>query len=318
MNNYEKSQRNMFVARNLDRAHNLRKNDGWIAERLKDPGSRFVPVSNSRVFVGNAELPRPVLLAPSQVEELLAGGREPLLLGVEGGRAYFALEVDNVQGPGIPGRFVDLRGVAPLLSVTDGALLAYAKTLAHWHGRNRYCGACGSRSKVEEGGFARRCTNPGCGLLDFPRTDPAVIVLIRSGEKCLLGRQASWIDRMYSVIAGFVGPGECVETAVEREALEETGVRVKNICYQSSQPWPFPCSLMLGFTADAENEDIRLGDKELEEARWVSRRDLSEGVGKGTMRLPSPASISYHLIEDWFDAEPSFRLSELAQKRRVA
>ncbi|MCE5335466.1 MAG: NAD(+) diphosphatase, partial [Desulfobacteraceae bacterium] len=298
-----------------------RKSEEWIAGRLNDPGSRFVPIWNAKVLVDGSAAPRPIFLTRSQVEPMISEGREPLFLGEEGGQGYFALELDGAEPdavPGASGRFQDLRAVAPVLAREDGALLAYAKTLVYWHGRNRYCGSCGSLTRIHEGGDARKCTSSACGLLDFPRTDPAVIVLIRSGQRCLLGRQASWIDRMYSVIAGFVGPGECAEAAVVREVFEETGVRVKNIRYQSSQPWPFPCSLMLGFSADAENEDICLGDKELEDARWVSRRELADAVGAGTMRLPSKVSIAYHLIEDWFEAEPPFRLSDLARKVRVA
>lgn len=151
----------------------------------------------------------------------------------------------------------------------------------------------------------------------FPRTDPAIIVLIWSGEKCLLGRQPSWPKLMHSVIAGFVEPGESAEWAVVREAYEEVGVRVKNIFYHSSQPWPFPCSLMLGFTAEAEGEAVRLGDKELEDARWFSRGEVQRAVEGGTLRLPSTVSIAYHLIEDWFDSAGGTRMRDLATGSRV-
>ncbi|MGA2228712.1 MAG: NAD(+) diphosphatase, partial [Syntrophobacteraceae bacterium] len=158
----------------------------------------------------------------------------------------------------------------------------------------------------------RTCVNPQCGVVHFPRTDPAMIAIIRFGEKCLLGRQSIWPEHMYSALAGFVEPGESAEGAVAREVFEEVGLRVKDIRYHSSQPWPFPCSLMLGFTAEAVDERITLDDKELEEARWFGRGELQEAVENGTVKLPPPVSIAYRLIEDWFDAETPYRLRDFA------
>ncbi|MHC1729866.1 MAG: NAD(+) diphosphatase [Syntrophobacteraceae bacterium] len=310
MDNFSRSSNNMFVAQVLNRAHNRRKNEKWVDGRLHDPESLFLPVWQSKLLVTDGETPLPVALGWSEVQSF-ANGSEALFLGEKNGRCYFAVEIAATEDVTSLGRFRDLRALGPLLSKEDGALLAYAKTLTYWHGRNRFCSACGSRSRIAEGGQIRICTNPDCGILHFPRTDPAIIVLIRSGEKCLLGRQAVWPGRMYSVIAGFVAPGESAEAAVLREALEETGLKLRNVNYHSSQPWPFPCSLMLGFTADADGEEICLGDKELEDARWLTRKDLQENVESGAMRLPSAISIAYHLIEDWFDSESRVRMRDL-------
>lgn len=316
MDNFTRSSHNMFVAQGLNRAHNRRRNEEWIFDRLYGLESYFLPVWQSKLLVTSEDVPRPVLLSRDQVGPLMRG-EEAFFLGEAEGSCYFAFEINSNEatGPGEFagfGRFRDLRSIGPLVSREDGALLAYAKTLAFWHSRNRFCGACGSPTRSGEGGQVRTCSNTDCGIAHFPRTDPAVIVLIQSGDKCLLGRQSGWPDLMYSVIAGFVAPGESAEAAVVREAAEETGVVVKNIYYHSSQPWPFPCSLMLGFTAEAETEKILLGDKELEDARWFSRPELREATERGILKLPTPISIARNLIEDWFAAEGRLRLSDLA------
>jgi NAD+ diphosphatase len=156
------------------------------------------------------------------------------------------------------------------------------------------------------------CTNPRCGQEHFPRTDPAIIVLVTSGERCLLGRKAFWPAGLHSIIAGFVEPGESLEAAVAREVAEETGVSLQAVHYHSSQPWPFPKSLMLGFTAQAASEDIHLNDGELETVRWFSRQEIQEGLQEGSLQLPTAISISHRLIEEWFDAQaPSRPLHEI-------
>jgi NAD+ diphosphatase len=259
-------------------------------------------VWESKILVTEGEGSRPVLLKFEQLEGYFE--RELIFfLGEENGHSYFAVDLDEKAPDAFSnaGRFQDLRAVAPLLSAKDGSLLAYAKTLAYWNGRNHFCGVCGSRSEIRDGGHSRACLNSECGVLHFPRTDPAIIVLIRSGEKCLLARQTIWPQRMYSVVAGFVEPGETAEGAVVREVFEEVGLRVKNVRYHSSQPWPFPCSLMLGFTAEAEDERISLRDKELEDARWFGRGELRQAVENGVVKLPTPVSISYRLIDGWFN-----------------
>lgn len=313
IDNFQMSSKNMFVAQGLDRAHNRRKDPDWIARRMHNPGSLFLAVWQSRVLVAEGEAPGPVLLEWKQLEGH-AEADSTFFLGEENDHSYFAVDVDEkAHGAfGHVGRFRDLRAVAPLLSRDDGALLAYAKTLAYWNQRNHFCGACGGRNEIREGGHCRACVNPQCGVVHFPRTDPAVIVLIRSGEKCLLGRQHIWPERMYSVLAGFVEPGESAEGAVAREVFEEVGLRVKNIRYHSTQPWPFPCSLMLGFTAETQDQRIKLGDEELEDARWFGRRELREAVENEAVKLPAAVSIANRLIEDWFDAESPFCLSDIA------
>jgi NAD+ diphosphatase len=285
------------------------------------PATRFILVWGSRVLVSHGPAPRPILLAPGELGDLRQQAEAEILLGEVGERAYFALGFgDDDQEPppklAAMGATRDLRGVAALLDRQDAALLAYAKAMTHWHQRNRFCGDCGSATRSIHGGHLRVCTNLRCGQQHFPRTDPAIIVLVTRGERCLLGRQAAWPPGRYSIIAGFVEPGENLEAAVAREVWEETGVEVEEVRYHASQPWPFPSSLMLGFTAQAASTCIRLNDGELEHARWLTRDELVGEIRQGTLRLPPDVSISYRLIEDWFDAGGSRRLRDVSSGGR--
>ena len=177
--------------------------------------------------------------------------------------------------------FQELRPLAPVLGAQEAALLAYARALGTWRARQLHCGVCGSPTEPTHAGHCLRCSNPACAQEFFPRIDPAIIVLVSDGERALLGRSPSWPPRRYSTIAGFVEPGESLEDTVLREVLEETGVAVHNVRYHSSQPWPFPSSLMLGFFASAApGSAVRVGG-ELEDARWFTRAQVISGRGAG-------------------------------------
>ena len=320
MDNYERSSRNCFSTPAVDRVSHKRHDEAWIASKLYDSGTCIVPVWQFKNLVTEGSLPRPVLLAPSEARGLIQRAESITLLGEAddaNARAYFAVGL-SPDGDAPPahlaglGQFRGLRAVGALLTPGDASLLAYARAIVYWHHGHRFCGHCGSPTTSAEGGHMRVCTNPQCGELHFPRTDPAVIVRVESGdgERCLLTRKAEWPGRMHSIIAGFVEPGESLEAAVVREVREETGVRIRDIRYFSSQPWPFPRSLMLGFTARAVNEEILLNDGELEDARWISREDIVREIQAGTLHLPSRVSISRRLIEAWFDAGSLGPLSE--------
>ena len=319
MDHFRRSARNCFVAP-IDRVTGRRRDEGWIADRLADPASRFVVVWKDKFLLAEAPGsgdPRAALLSRRELEGCLLNEPGPVvLLGQMDGRVVFALglrEEDDAPPAELAGRgeFHSLRRAGALLAQREGALLAYAKAMVHWHRHHSYCGTCGSPTESVEGGHLRVCTHPDCGQHHFPRTDPAIIVLVTSGGRCLLGRQPWWTAGMYATIAGFVEPGESLEAAVAREVMEETGVPVQEVIYQSSQPWPFPRSIMLGFRAVAAGEEITLGDGELEDARWFSRQEIVRGLGDGWLRLPSAVSISYRLIEDWFDGGGAGRLSEV-------
>ena len=194
----------------------------------------------------------------------------------------------------------------------EAALLAYARGLMHWHRGHVFCGLCGNPTESHDGGHLRRCTNAEDPHNHFPRTDPAVIMLVShdnpqgNGPACLLGRQSRWAEGMYSTLAGFVEPGETLEEAVAREVLEESGVRVTNVEYKASQPWPFPSSLMLGFRARAETAEIEIDDREIEDAQWFRPEEVRSFGEWGTAppgekRLPRKDSISRWLIEGWLN-----------------
>jgi NAD+ diphosphatase len=193
--------------------------------------------------------------------------------------------------------FVELRGLK--LDHDRGAILAYARGMLHWHRQHRFCGICGSPTISAEAGHVRHCTNHDCGAHHFPRTDPAVIMLVHDGDRCLLGRQAKWPKGRFSTLAGFVEPGESLEDAVAREVLEETGIRIGDVAYHSSQPWPFPGSIMLGFSAEARSTEIQVDEREIETAHWFERGWLLDHRDDPDFHLPPADSISRRLIEDW-------------------
>ena len=218
---------------------------------------------------------------------------------VDGG-AWFAVPHDALGDP-LPGR-IDLRSAAARWPPREAAALAQARGLLHWQRRNRYCGECGHPLVLAEGGWTARCD--GCGLEHYPRTDPAVIVAVSDGERLLLGRQAAWPEKRWSVLAGFVEPGESLEDAIAREVMEEAGVPVVASRYAASQPWPFPTAMMIGFHAIGRPVDPVVGD-ELEEARWFSLAELDAAVATGDVLLSPRISIARMLIDEWMSERRS-------------
>ncbi len=292
---------NIYAAGGIDRAAHLRTDDSWVAARLADPQTRLVPVWRARNLVDLNGAPTPQLLPPEP--GLVAEAQATALLGLVDGIAHFAIDLSHREAGEIAeiGRFEDLRSVGPLLSHGDGALLAYARGMMHWHLAHRFCGRCGHETVAQEAGHVRHCGNADCAAPVFPRTDPAVIMLIHHGAHALLGRQRIWPKGMHSVLAGFVEPGESLEDAVAREVFEEVGIAIDAITYHSSQPWPFPSSIMLGFYGRASTADLRVNTDELESARWYHRDELLASPEDATFRLPRRDSISYRLIRDWLD-----------------
>ncbi len=297
--------RHFYAGLGLDRVSLLRRDSGWIAARLADPASVLLPVWRAQNLVRSGEVPAAARLTVASAAGLVALAREVVLLGLDGETACFAIELSHIEAPeALPplaeaGRFADLRSVGPLLSGPEGALLAYARGVTHWHRRHRFCGVCGSPTASVDAGHVRRCTNPDCATDHFPRTDPAVIMAVTAGDRLLLGRQASWPPGMYSVLAGFVEPGETLEEAVAREVMEEVGIPVTDVSYHSSQPWPFPSSIMLGFNARATRTELRLDRSEIDDAHWFTRAELRASPEDERFRMPRRDSISRQLIEDW-------------------
>jgi NAD+ diphosphatase len=274
---------NTFAGEALDRAGPQRGDEAWLAARLADPATRVVAASAAGVIVAGE---RPRMFAV----DALPDGVELVLLGVDGdGHAVFAAD----PGDELPGERRGLRDLAPMLSQAEGGMVAHAVGLLNWHRRHRFCANCGAPSEAREAGHVRVC--PACGTQHHPRTDPVVIMLVTDGDRALLGRQAQWPAGRYSALAGFVEPGESLEEAVAREVREEAGVRVDDVRYRSSQPWPFPTSLMLGFLARWAGGEPVVRDGELEDVGWFTRQAIVDG----DVQLPPPTAIARRLIDEW-------------------
>ena len=289
----------------LVRDSGLRRDGAAMQQALEHPDTRFVAVWQTCCMVASRSL---ALLTRDQLDAVWDPAQIIYLGHVNDGHRFAFLLPDGPPQQGFQDSvFTPLRRVLGELDGEAAALFAYAKGMAEWHQRHRYCGVCGAANRLEDGGFVMRCSAGHCGHRTFPRIDPAIIVLVIRGNRCLLGQQASWPEGRYSTIAGFAEPGETLEDTVRREVLEETDVRVGEIQYLGSQPWPFPSALMLGFHAHARSRRIRCTDGELADARWFSREDIMAGA----LCLPPPTSIAFRLIESWFDRTAPVPLASL-------
>jgi NAD+ diphosphatase len=307
----------------LDRAAARRDDDQWLADQAAgEPRVLAVWQDKNLVFGADSDHADPdaaIISGQAARDLLLSDGHlaDSIFLGLKDGAPVFALDLSHTtenaalemvgHGPDGDVGFTDLRQVGPLLDQHTGSMLAFARGMTYWQRRHRFCGICGAETRAHGGGFVRRCTAPDCGMDHFPRTDPAVIMLVTAhmpdGEHCLLGRQPSWAEGLYSSLAGFVEPGESLEVAVAREVMEESSIEINDVQYRASQPWPFPSSLMLGFRARAVTFDIDVGEDELEDARWFSRDELHERAAKDAAdgKLSRSDSIARWLINDWIN-----------------
>ena len=285
------AERNTFTGAGLDRAGALRRDADRVAALRSAPESRALVISPDGVYLRPDGGPA---LVP------LDGTGEPVLLGLEdGGRALFALDAAGAAPAALDGAApTGLRDAAALLDQHDGGLVAYAAALLNWHRRHPHCSVCGARTRVEEAGLLRVC--PACAAEHHPRTDPVVIMLVVDGDRVLLGRQPAWPPQRFSALAGFVEPGESLEEAVAREVREESGAEVADPRYVSSQPWPFPGSLMLGFTARYVAGEVRVRDGELDDVGWFDRDTVAAAAQeRGPLRLPPRFAIARRLLDGW-------------------
>ncbi len=285
---------NVFAGAFVERSGERRKDTEWLRRTAASRDARFVAVWHDRCLVAG-DPPGLALLQREQVREFIVDD-ELIFLGNFREQPAFAVTVTGDVAP-LEGRgeFRDLRFLGTVLPLDEANLAAHARALVLWHASQVFCGVCGAAARPGAGGNSRICTSDGCGREIYPRVDPAIIVLVADGDRCLLGRQADWPEGRYSTIAGFAEPGESLEDAVRREVYEETNIRVGEVTYHSSQPWPFPSSLMIGFHARAASTKISLNDGELEDARWFTRAELLDGDHP----LPFRISISRRLIDDW-------------------
>jgi NAD+ diphosphatase len=304
---------NMFAGSPLDRAANHRSDKAWLAEQRERADTRFLAMWQLRALM---EVGEPLRIAWRTIDEVRPfaeeGGTE-IFLGMLDGQAHFAVDV-SLAGPkkaDAPfkeqGKWIDVRSAASSGLAEEAAILAQARSMLDWHARHGFCAVCGVPSAMHDAGYTRKCTSEDCGAMHFPRTDPVVIMLVLDGDNCLLGRQKIFAPLSYSALAGFVEPGESIEEAVRREVHEEVGIVLGDVRYISSQPWPFPSSLMIGCIGEAKTTEIVLDPNELEEARWFTRDQVAEMVenwaDQSKLRTPAPLAIAHQLVRAWLRGE---------------
>jgi NAD+ diphosphatase len=299
---------NTFAGNPLDRASDRRTDPDWLAAQLASADSLGVAIWNGRPLVEDAkEGGKQIAYLPAKLVADLAQGEERLLfMGLWKDTAVFAVDLegpaDPADGPleGL-GKFEDLRAVALKLPHTEAAIVATAKQMFEWRRRHAHCAVCGQASRAVDGGWKRKC--PSCDTEHFPRTDPVVIMLAYHGDRCMLGRQEAWPKGMFSALAGFLEPGETIEEACARELNEEAGLHAVRVRYHSTQPWPYPSSLMIGLIAEVEDEEGAPDQTELSEIRWFTRdeaRQLIAGQIEGTF-APQRMAIAHQLIKAWVE-----------------
>ena len=299
----------------LDRMAERREDDAWLAAQAASEEARYLVLEPSGDSYLHPDTDRLRWLDDAE-RRALFGDLPASLLGIADARPHFVLAPDHhpplaAIESRLGARRIGLREAGMRLAADEAGLFAYAKGLAHWQRETRFCHGCGAPLARVAAGHRMRCTNEDCGRLHFPRTDAAIIVIVEHEGACLLGRQASWPKGRWSTLAGFVEPGESLEDAVRREVAEEAGVRVGEVRYHSSQPWPLPASLMIGFTATAVDGAIDRRDGELEDARWFTPEDIVRGLADGSFNTPTHLSVSYQLLTHWLRERAGLELDTL-------
>jgi len=299
-----------FAGSPLDRASEKRTDSNWVESKRRDPSSLILPMWRLEPFLLGSEKSEPPvelgLIQPGIADSLAASDSVCIFLGLDGERAVFALDVSNAADPANVGPlaglgyFRDARVAGSIVSIKNSAIIAQAKAMIDWHQRHGFCPRCGAPTQIMDAGYRRLCGK--CHAEHFPRVDPVVIMLATHGDACLVGRGKQFPPGMFSALAGFVEPGETIEEAVRRELMEEASVKVGEVTYYATQPWPFPSSLMIGCFAKAEARDVKVDENELAEVRWLERsvaRELIEGKQVEGLRVPPPVAIAHHLIRTW-------------------
>lgn len=293
----------------FDRAAHLRQDLEALEAMLGRPDTLLLPTWRDQTLIDKGASPRLSIVPTSSAPLWIDRATELCFLGTINDQPAFTVDVSNLHDPFERSELADVASFQPLLSVggqlesTEASVAAFCRAIFHWHRQHQYCGACGQPTRPREGGHARYCSNAECGAKHFPRTDPAIIVLVTRGDRCLLGHQRGWPKGMHSTLAGFVEPGETLEQAVVREVKEESGITVDSVRYVKSQPWPFPASLMLAFHATAIDEAIQVDGTEIESAAWFTRDELLSPPDS-TFFYPPPYSVAGQLIQDFLARVP--------------
>ena len=290
----------------LGRGDRERRDEEWITSMASDPTSKFLPIKDLNVLVSQGSKGGLGWLHVDEIRKL-GIDNSALFLGLLNGVACFVIDISNqehaIQELSDSGgyRYVDARTVTEILSGADSGIVAQARAQVDWHNRNGFCSSCGYETFMKRGGQVRQCSK--CDITHYPRTDPVIITVVSDNERCLLGqsRGRGSLTNRYSALAGFVDQGESIEEAVAREVIEESGITIKNVRYHSSQPWPFPSSLMIGCHAEAVTTNISIDDEEMLDVRWFQRDEVLKAL-EGTSEIlvvPGPIAIVHHLIRAW-------------------
>jgi NAD+ diphosphatase len=296
-----------YVTSRMDRASDRRTDSEFVGSLLRDTKSRAVVISGERVILRKSGETFDPLFTFEEIR-VLGVEPEPVFLGLEEGGARFGFAIPSETADQLKNSgellVIDLRSIVVqgLLAQDHLQPIAIAKALLTWHAKHRFCANCGAPTQTTEAGWRRDCGS--CGSQHFPRTDPCVIMLAIDGDRCLLARSARFPPGMWSCLAGFVEPGETLEDAVRRETREEAGVEVGRVVYFASQPWPFPMSIMIGCHAEATRTELRVDPNEIEDARWISRKDAALMLDRKHpegLATPPPAAIAHHIIRAYVE-----------------
>ncbi len=284
-----------FTINHLDRADSIRRNADLMHDLQSHPLAKYMLFSDLKpIFDISGHQPKPLWFSYHDLPAL----KETVLLGLSGDIPHFAAAVHNAAV--LPGKALETRSAAMQMAVDDTGVMAQARSMLAWHENHQHCAKCGATTTSGKGGYVRTCDREVCKAEHFPRTDPAAIMLVTDGNRCLLGRQSAFPPRMYSALAGFLEPGETLEDCVRREVWEEAGVKVGAVRYIASQPWPFPSSLMIGCFAEALTTAIKIDTEELEDARWFTLDEIEASLaGAGPLACPPPIAIAHHLLRAW-------------------
>jgi NAD+ diphosphatase len=296
----------IYAGNPLDRGDHERRDEAWLSASAKAATSKFLPLWENTVMITEGAEQQLGWIDGSDIERL-GIEVEGVFLGLRDGIAHFTVDITNNESATKSLKdsgdwaFEDTRGVTSLVSATDSGIVAQARAQINWHNKHGFCSVCGHPTEMKKGGHVRRCAN--CNTQHFPRTDPVIITAVSDGDRLLLGQSKGRLAAMnrYSVLAGFMDQGESIEEAVQREIMEEAGIQVRNVRYHSSQPWPFPSTLMIGCHADAATSDITMDEGEMADVQWFTRKDVISGLAGTNERLALPGSIAiaYHLITAW-------------------
>lgn len=319
-NQYNYNKKLTFAASPLNREGNIRSDPAQIKRFFNDKFAKFIPFWNLKVPIKNKD--NQFLIAyikKNQMKKFHLDPKKAIFLGINGKNPIFVFSINDEINKFFENysniKYEDLRSISGLISNADASILAHGRAIIDWNEKNKFCGKCGFETTYNEGGNARKCSNENCNTLHFPRTDPVVIMLVHKEDKCILGRQSSFPNGFYSVLAGFMEPAESIEDAVRREVMEEISIKVGDVLYDSSQPWPYPSSLMIGCFAEAISSKITIDKKEISEALWVNKSTVQKAVRessnknfldfnesnkiKSNLRIPPPMAIAYQLLKTW-------------------